>query len=58
MKNKIIVRLLNGAIVVTLISAMTQTASANGLPLPDAGSTSALMGLAFAALVAIRRFLR
>jgi hypothetical protein len=57
MKNKIIVRLLNGAIVVTLISAMTQTASA--LPsLPDAGSTMSLMGLACAALVAIRRFLR
>jgi len=57
MKNQIIKGLLNGAIVVTLLAAVTQTASA--LPtVPDAASTASLMGLACAGLVAIRRIVR
>jgi hypothetical protein len=60
MKNQIIVRLLNGAVFMTLMAALTQTASALPLPssTPDASSTANLMGVAFAGLVAIRRFSR
>ncbi|MGA2174530.1 MAG: VPDSG-CTERM sorting domain-containing protein [Verrucomicrobiota bacterium] len=58
MKKQIITRLLDGAIFVTLLAALTQTASAKPHPLPDASSTSALFGLACAGLAAIRRFRR
>jgi hypothetical protein len=61
MKNQIINRLLDGAIVATLLAAVTQTATAVGPPLgttPDATSTSILMGVACAGLAVIRRFRR
>jgi hypothetical protein len=58
MKSHVLVkRLLNGAIVITLLAAITQTANAR-LVLPDAASTSSLVGIACCGLVAIRRFLR
>ena len=56
---KVIYRLLDGAIVVALLAALTQTASA--VPpgnVPDASSTACLLGLAGTALVAIRRLVR
>jgi hypothetical protein len=56
MKKQMMTRFLDGAILVTLLAALTQTASAT--PVPDAGSTATLMGLACAGLVAIRRFRR
>ena len=58
MKKQMINRLLNGAIFVTLLAALTQTASALPKPLPDAGSTASLMGVACAGLMVIRRFRR
>lgn len=60
MNKKLLVRLLDVAIVVALLAAITQTASALTPPpsAPDAGSTAGLMGLASVALVAIRRLLR
>jgi hypothetical protein len=58
MKNQIITKLLNGAIFVTLLAAVTQTAGAIPPPLPDAGSTRLLMVIACAGLVAFRRFRR
>src|SRR5580658_7422227 len=57
MKKQIINRLLDGAIVVTLLAAMTQSASAS-IRLPDAASTSSLVGVVFVGLVSIRRYLR
>jgi hypothetical protein len=57
MKNLFVKQSLNAAILLTLISAMAQTASAQIL-LPDAGSTSVLMAIACAGLVAVRRFKR
>jgi hypothetical protein len=58
MKKQIINRLLDSAILVTLLGALTQTASAVPSGLPDAGSTIGLMGVACAGLAAIRRFRR
>jgi hypothetical protein len=60
MKNQMIAKLLNGAIIVTAVAAMTQIAGAipPGNLVPDAGSASVLMGVACAGLVAIRRFRR
>jgi hypothetical protein len=58
MKKQIISRLLDGAIVVTLLAALTQTASARFSPLPDASSTCALMGVVCAGLVLVRSRLR
>jgi hypothetical protein len=49
--------LLDGAIFVTLLAALTQTASAK-VPVPDAASTSGLIGIACFGLVAVRRLLR
>jgi hypothetical protein len=58
MKNHVVIkRLLDGAIILTLLSALTQSASAR-ITLPDATSTSSLVGVACFGLVAIRRFLR
>jgi hypothetical protein len=61
MKKQIINRVLDGAVVVTLLVALTQTASAFPPPIttaPDASSTVALMGVAFAGLAVIRRLRR
>jgi hypothetical protein len=58
MKKQIINRLLDGAVFVTLLAALTQTASAFPKPLPDASSTASLMGVACAGLMIIRRFRR
>jgi hypothetical protein len=58
MKNQVLVkRLLDGAIVLALLVALTQSASARGV-LPDAASTSGLVGIACCGLVAMRRFFR
>lgn len=57
MKKQIINRLLDGAIFVTLLAALTQTASAR-TAVPDAASTSSLIGIACCGLVAMRRLLR
>jgi hypothetical protein len=57
MKNLLLKRVLNTAILLTLVGAITQNASAQIL-LPDAGSTSLLMAIACAGLVAARRFKR
>jgi hypothetical protein len=59
MKNQIIKKLLNGAILVALVATVTQTASALPLPAaPDASSTTVLLGIACTGLVAVRRLLR
>jgi hypothetical protein len=60
MKNLIMKRVLNAAILVTLLVALTQTATAKPKPLttPDAGSTACLMGVACAGLAMIRRIRR
>ena len=62
MKKQMINRVLEGAVVVTLLAALTQTASAGATPppsnAPDAGSTAALMSVACAGLAIIRRFRR
>jgi hypothetical protein len=51
--------ILNGAILVTLLAAITQNAHAIlAVPAPDAGSTSLLLVLACAGLTAVRRFKR
>jgi len=57
MKNQIIKRLSDGAIFVTLLVALTQTASARPHT-PDAGSTCGLMGVACALLAMIRSRVR
>jgi diacylglycerol kinase len=58
MKNHIMKQILNAAIVMTLLVAITQTASARAAFAPDAGSTSVLMGMACAGLIAVRRFIK
>jgi hypothetical protein len=58
MKKLIINRLLDGSIVVTLLAALTQTASATPNGIPDASSTIGLMSIACAGLTVIRRFRR
>ena len=60
MKNQIIKGLLNGATLVTLLAAVTQTANAmpGSLPEPDAASTSILVGAVFTGLVVARKFIR
>jgi hypothetical protein len=58
MKKNIIHRLLDGVILVTVLAALTQTASAATSIIPDASSTACLLGLAGTALVAIRRLMR
>jgi hypothetical protein len=59
MKNQMITKLLNGALFVTVVAAMAQTAGASiDLPTPDAATTSSLMGIALCGLVALRRFFR
>jgi xanthosine utilization system XapX-like protein len=55
---KIIYRSLGAALVVTVLAALTQTASAVPPAAPDVTSTAGLFGLAGAALVAIRRLVR
>jgi hypothetical protein len=57
MKNLIMKRVLDAAILMTLLAATTQMASAS-IKLPDAGSTSLLMVIACSGLVAIRRLRR
>jgi hypothetical protein len=57
MKNQIAKRVLDTAILMTLLAAVTQTASAS-VTLPDAGSTSLLMVVACAGLASVRRFMR
>ena len=52
-------RILDLLMVLTLLGAFTQAASASvTLPVPDAGSTSAMLGLAFVGLASVRRFIR
>jgi hypothetical protein len=59
MKKNIVHRLLDGAILIAVLAALTQTASATPPPpAPDASSTACLFGLAGTALVAIRRLVR
>jgi hypothetical protein len=58
MKNHIMKRILDGAILLTLLAAATQNASALPKPVPDAASTAGLMSVVCAGLVAIRRFRR
>jgi hypothetical protein len=59
MIKNILSRLLTGAAAVALLVALTQTASAvPPPPAPDVSSTACLMGLASAALVAIRSRIR
>jgi len=58
MKNHIMKRVLDAALLVTLLGALTQTASALPSPLPDANSTAGLMVVAFGGLAVIRRFRR
>jgi hypothetical protein len=57
MKNRIVKRVLDAAILITLLAAATQTASARHI-VPDTGSTSVLMVIACAGLTAIRRIKR
>ena len=52
-------RVLDAAILITLLAAIAQTASARGsFPTPDAGSTALLMTIACSGLAAVRRFKR
>ena len=52
-------RVLGAAVLMTLLIAVTQTASAHvPTQVPDMGSTSTLMGIACAGLAVIRRFKR
>jgi hypothetical protein len=57
MKNQVIKGLLNGAIVVALLAAFTQLASAR-IDTPDAASTSCLMGAVCCGLMCLRRWIR
>jgi hypothetical protein len=53
--------LTTSAIIILAFVALTGVAQAGQVttnPVPDAGTTSALMGIAFASLAAARRFLR
>jgi hypothetical protein len=58
MKNHIVKRILGTATLMTLLAAITQTASARTSFVPDAGSTSILVGIACVGLAAVRRFKR
>jgi hypothetical protein len=61
MKNLILKRALDVAILITLVLATSQTASARvhgNFAVPDAGSTSLLMVMACSALAAVRRIVR
>ena len=58
MRHLIMKRILDAAILITLLAAITQTASARTSVIPDAGSTALLMTIACAGLVAVRRFKR
>jgi hypothetical protein len=60
MKNHSAKVVLNTAILMALVAAVTQSASASfTIPaVPDAGSTSLLMVVACAGLTAVRRFMR
>jgi hypothetical protein len=61
MKKQMINRVLDGVVIVALLVAFTQTASALPQPLPtapDASSTATLMGVAFAGLAMIRKLRR
>jgi hypothetical protein len=59
MKNLVMKRVLDAAILITLLAAIAQTASARGsFPTPDAGSTALLMTIACSGLAAVRRFKR
>ena len=57
MKNHLTKQVLNAAILMTLLAAITQTASARTF-VPDAGSTSVFLGIACVGLAAVRRFKR
>jgi hypothetical protein len=60
MKNQIFKQVLNGAILLAVLAAFTQTASALPKPVgtPDAASTAGLMTVVCAGLVVVRRFRR
>ncbi len=60
MKNQMFKRVLDGAILLTLLAVLTQTASALPKPVssPDAASIAGLMSAVCAGLVALRRFRR
>ena len=45
-------------IALTLLVALTGVAHASEVPVPDAGSTSVLMGFALAGITVARRFIR
>jgi len=51
-------RLLDAAILITLLAAITQTASAFPYKSPDAGSTALLTGIALMGMAVVRRFIR
>jgi hypothetical protein len=59
MKNLMMKRVLDAAILMTLLGILSQSASASiQIPAPDAGSTSMLLAIACAGLTAVRRFKR
>lgn len=60
MKNNTMKRVLDVAVLLAILTAITQTANATPppLPTPDAGSTAGLLGAAFAGLALLRRFRR
>jgi hypothetical protein len=58
MKKLIMKRVLDAAIVITLLATITQTVSAFPNRTPDAGSTAALTGIALVGLAVVRRFIR
>jgi hypothetical protein len=60
MKKQLINRVLDGAVIVTLLAAFTLTANAvpGGFSAPDASSTIGLMSAACAGLAILRRFRR
>jgi hypothetical protein len=59
MKNLIMKRVLDAAILIALLAGLSQNASASiKIPTPDAGSTSLLLVIACAGLAAVRRFKR
>jgi hypothetical protein len=52
-------KIITSAMILALFGALTGVAQAGiSINVPDAGSTSALMGIAFAGLAVIRRFIR
>jgi hypothetical protein len=58
MTNQLIKNLLTGAMLVTLLAALTQTANATPHAVPDGNSTCLLMGVVCTGLAAIRKFVR